>query len=189
MKTYLELEGKLGNQPHTYAFLPNTNSLPRKTPEPKKTEKKRRTKASVKRRFKRRVIAQPRLTTPTLPMNPIPLAEPTPTVATSTVTTQTPVAKSAATTIPLTVYNLAEGQFKGIPYPITKFQEEGPSTPSCNNPQEQQPEATIAAATPQSREDTPWPNTMPASINMFNTRALWPIQQLLRWRRERFHPR
>ena len=37
-----------------------------------------------------------------------------------------PVAKSAATTaisIPVTVYILAQGKFKGIFYPTTKFQE------------------------------------------------------------------
>ena len=27
----------------------------------------------------------------------------------------------------------------------------------------------------QNREDTPWPNTMPASTNLFNARASWPI--------------
>ena len=74
MKTYLELEGKLGNQPHTNVFSPNTNSLPRKVPVPKKTEKKRRAKVPVKRRFKVRVITQPMPTNPTLPMNPIPPA-------------------------------------------------------------------------------------------------------------------
>ena len=87
MKTYLGLEGKLDNQPCTNVFLPNINSLPRKTLAPQKAEKKRRAKVPVKRRFKVRVITQPMSTNPTLPMNPIPPAEPTPTVATSTVTT------------------------------------------------------------------------------------------------------
>ena len=32
IKTYLELEGKLGNQPCTNVFSPNTNSLARKDP-------------------------------------------------------------------------------------------------------------------------------------------------------------
>ena len=119
MKTYLELEGKLGNQPCTNVFLPNTNFLPRKTPTPKKTEKKRTAKAPVKRRFKVSMIAQPMPTNPTLPVNPILPAEPT--VVTFTVTTQMPVAKSAATSISVTVYNLVQGKFKGIPYPTTKF--------------------------------------------------------------------
>ena len=171
MKTYLELESKCGNQPCTNVFLPNTNSSPRKTPAPKKAEKKI-AKVPVKRRFKMRVITQPISTNPTLPVNPILPAEPTPTVATSTVTTQMPVAKSAATSIPVTVYNLAQGKFKGIPYHTTKYQEgEGPSTTSCNDPQEQQSEAAITATAPQNREDTPWPNTMPVSTNLFNAMA------------------
>ena len=62
-------------------------------------------------------------------------AEPTLTVATVTVTTQMPVTKSVATSIPLTVYNLAQGKFKGILNPTTRFQEgEGPSGPSNNSP-------------------------------------------------------
>ena len=109
-------------------------------------------------------------------MNPIPPAEPTPTVATSTVTTQMPVAKLAATSIPVTVYNLAQGTFKGITYPTTKFQEgEGCLAPSYNNPQEQQSEVTATITTLQNRVDMLWPNTMPASTNLFNARASWPI--------------
>ena len=54
---------------------------------------------------------------PTLPMNSIPPIEPIPTVATSTATTQISVVKSAATLIPVTVYNMAQGKFEGIPYP------------------------------------------------------------------------
>ena len=175
MRTYLELEGK-GNQPHTNVSSPNKNSLPRKAPTPKKAEKKRRAKAPAKRRFKVRVIAQPMPANPTLPVNPILPAERTPTATTSTATTQMPVSRSAATSIPVTVYNLAQGKFKGIPNPTTGFQEgEGPPTPSFNNPQEQQPEATPTVTTLQTREDTPWPNTMPASTNLFETRTSWPI--------------
>ena len=105
---------------------------------PKKAEKKRRARAPVKRRFKVRVITQPMPTNPTLPVNTILPAEPTPTVATFTATTPMPMTKSATTSIPVTVYNLAHGKFKGIPYLTTKFQEgEDPFTPSYNNPQEQ----------------------------------------------------
>ena len=90
------------------------------------------------------------------------------------------MAKSIATTttsIPVTVYNLVQGKFKGIPYPLRKFKEgEGPSTPSCNNPQDDQlPEAAIIATVPQNSEDTSWPNTMAASTNFFDARASWPI--------------
>ena len=179
MKTYLELEGKLGNQPCTNIFLSNKYFLPRKIPIPKMAEKKR-VKAPVRRRFNVRVIAQPMPANPTLPYNPTLPAEPTPTVVTSMVTTQTPVAISAATTATstsVTVYNLVQGKFKGIPCPTRKFQEgEGPSSPSCNKPQEeQQPEAAVTARAPQKREDTPWPNTMPASTNLFDVRPSWPI--------------
>ena len=41
--------------------------------------------------------------------------------------------------------------------------------------QRQQPEAAPAVTTLQTREDTPWPNTMPASTNLFEARASWPI--------------
>ena len=69
-------------------------------------------------------------------MNPIP----TPTVATSTASTQMPMVKLAATSIPVTVYNLAQRNFEGIPYPTGRPQvEENPSAPNCSPPQ---PEAT-----------------------------------------------
>ena len=102
-----------------------------------------------------RVIAQPLPTTPTMcaPMNPIP----TPTVATCTASTQMPVVKFAATSIPVTVYNLEQGKFEGIPYPTGRPQvEENPSIPNCNPSQS---EATSNAPTFQLREDNPWPNT------------------------------
>ena len=185
MKTYLELEGKLGPKPqsqpqlqsHTSTPYHYRNSLTRKTLVPKKVEKKRKAKAPVKRRFKVSVIAQPMPINPTLPMNPIPPAEPTPTVTTSTATTQMPVVKSAATSIPVTVYDLAQGKFEGIPYPTGRPQvEENPSAPSCNMPQQrQQPKATPTVTTLQTREDTQWPNTVPVSTNLFEARASWPI--------------
>ena len=156
MKTYLELEGKLDNQPCTNVFLPYTNSVPRKIPAPKEAEKKRRAKLPAKRSFKVRVITQPITANPILPINPIPPTVPTLTVATSTATTQIPVAKSAATSIAVTVYNLAQGKFKEIPYATTKLQEgEGSSASSCRNPQEQQPEAAATVTAFQNREDTP----------------------------------
>ena len=70
MKTYLELEGKLGPKPKPQPQLqpctstPSHNSsLTRKTLMPKKAEKKRRARTLVKRRYKVRVIAQPLPTT------------------------------------------------------------------------------------------------------------------------------
>ena len=76
-----------------------------------------------------------------------------------------PVMKSAATSIPVTIYNLAQGKFQGIPYPSGRPQlEENPYAPSCNMPQQrQQSEVTPAVTTHQVREGTQWPNTMPAS--------------------------
>ena len=126
-----------------------------------------------------RVIAQPMPSNPTLPDNPTLLADPTPTAVTTMATsTQMPVAKPATITtkssqIPVTVYNLAQGKFKGVPYPTRKSQEEeGPSTPSSINlPMEQKPEAAATATAPQNREAIPWPNTMPACTKLFVERG------------------
>ena len=180
MKTYLELEGKFGpkprpqpqTQPQSCTSVPpqNNNPLTRKAPEPKMSEKKRRTRVPAKRRYKVRVIAQPLPTTPTtsVPMNPIPI----PTAAMSNASTQVPAVKPAAISIHVTVYNLAQGKFKGIPYPAGRPQVEENPAPDCNPPQ---PEAAPNAPTFQVREHTPWPNTVPASVNLFETRANWPI--------------
>ena len=169
------------NPNHNCTLAPTCLTLPQKTSVPKKTEKKRG-KAPVKRRFKVRVIVQPLLMNPTLPVGP------TPTVVTTTATsTQMPVAKPATTTaksslIPVMVDNLAPGKFKEIPYPTRKPQkEEGPSTPSSNNPPKaQQPESTTTATAPQNREDTPWPNTMPPSTHLFVARESWPTPPILK---------
>ena len=43
------------------------------------------------------------------------------------------------------------------------------ATPNSDNPSKaQQPKATATATAPQTREDTPWPNAMPASTNLFS---------------------
>ena len=120
-------------------------------------------------------------------MNPTLSTDPTPTMVTTMATlTQMPVTKPATTTaksslIPVTVYNLTQGKFKEIPYSARKSQEEeGPSTPSGNNPPKaQQPEAKTTAVALQTREETPWPNTMPASTNLFVERASWPIPSIM----------
>ena len=114
-----------------------------------------------------RVIAQP------LPMNPTLLIYPTQMVVTTMVTsTQTSAVKLTATTasptpIPVIVYNLAQSRIQEIPHPPMSVQgEEDPSIPNGDNlPKAQQPKATVAATAPQTREDTPWPNIMPASTN------------------------
>ena len=115
-------------------------------------------------------------------MKPTLSTDPTPTMVTTTVTlTQTPVAKLAPATTKsahVTVYNLVQDKFfKGVPYPVRKCQEEeGPSASSGNNPlEEQQPKSAATGTAPQNREDTPWPNTMPASDDLFVERASWPI--------------
>ena len=65
----------------------------------------------------------------------------------------------------VTVYNLAQGKFYGIPYPAGRPQvEENPSAPNCNP---SQPETSPNVPTFQVREDTPWPNSVPASMNLF----------------------
>ena len=67
LKTYLELEGKLGPkskpqlQPHTSTPSHN-NSLTRITLVPKKAEKKRRARAPVKRRYKPAFAYHPNFT-------------------------------------------------------------------------------------------------------------------------------
>ena len=113
---------------------------------------------------------------PTSPMNPIPPAVLTPTVATSTATTQMPMVKSAATSIPVTVYNLAQGKFEGIPYPTGRPSGRKPFHPQLQSTQQRlQPEAIPNSPTFQVRKETPWPNTVPASTNLFEARADWPI--------------
>ena len=84
------------------------------------TERKQRTRVPAKRRYKVRVIAQPLPTTPTTsaPVNPIPI----PTAAMSNASTQIPIVKSAAMSITVTVYSLAQGKFKGIPSPAGRPQ-------------------------------------------------------------------
>ena len=135
-------------------------------------DKKRRTRVPAKRRCNVKVIAQPipNISIPTTPVNLTPTV-PTPTVATTS--PQMPVVKSAVVFIPVMVYNLAKGKFDRVPYPSERTQaEENPSVHNSNPPQ---PEAAPNSPTFQVREDTPWPNTMPASMNLFKARADWPI--------------
>ena len=197
MKTYLELEGMLGPkpkpQPQTQlqpctSTPSHNNSLTRKNLVPKMAKKKRRAGAPVKRRYKVRIITHSLPTTPTStsPMNQIPPAAPAPTVASSATTTQMPIVKSVATSILVSVYNLVQGKFEGIPYPTGRSQvEENPSIPSCNPPQQRpQPEAVPNTPNFQVREDILWPNTIPASTNLFETRQIgqFPLCKHLQWK-------
>ena len=57
MQTYLELEGKLGNQPCTNTYGLGKTTPPWKAPTPKRTaEKKKRTKTPMKRQYKVRLV-------------------------------------------------------------------------------------------------------------------------------------
>ena len=181
MLTYLELEGKDGNQLCTSTYpLGKTTSL-QKTSVPKRaTDKKKRTETPIKRKFMVRLVEK------SLPVNTEPEV-----VATTATSTQTSVVKPTATTakvnpIPLTVYNLSKTKDQEIPNPTIRMcqEGEGPFTPSCGNPpmEQQQPKATSAAtfATLQTRDDTPWPNTVLASTNLFVARS-WPISPKWEW--------
>ena len=158
MKTYLELKGKPGPKPKPQlqpciSTFSHNSSLTRKTLMPKNAGKKRRARTLVKRRYKIRVITQPLATTPTSPMNPIPPAVPTPTGATSTATTQMPMVKSAAMSILVTVYNLAQGKCEGIPYPTGRppaavHPNKGNNLKLCPMPQPSRSERTPHSVTP-----------------------------------------
>ena len=137
--------------------------MTRKTPGPKMNEKMRRIRVPAKRRYKVRVIAQPipTIPTPTAPVNLTP-AVPTPTVATTS--TQMPMVKSAAVSIPVTVCNLAKGKFDGVPYPTERPQAEENHSVHNSNPLHL--EAIPHGPTLQVRGDTSWPSIVPTSTNI-----------------------
>ena len=148
----------------------------------------------VKRRFKVRVITQPMPTNLTLPMNPTLPAEPTPTVVTSTARTQMPVAKSAAMTIPVTVYNLAQGKFKEIHYSTRKFQEgEGSPPPavtisrSSNLKLQLLPQPHRTERTPHGLIPYQHPPTY-LNLGHLGQFPQWKLPQLSRWKRQKGRP-
>ena len=171
MKTYLELEGRLGPksrpQPQTQPQQTQLQQIhlatkpamiqPNQAPTPESgnphgpktnvTDKRRKTMIA-KRRYKVRVLTQP---TPSIPTS----TAPTPMVA--TVSTQTPVVRSTAESIPVTVYKLAMGQFAEAPHPTTRSLNDNPP-----------PLEDILSAPV--RQGTPWPNAGSASENLFETR-------------------
>ena len=81
------------------------------------------------------------------------------------------------------VYNFAQSKIQEIPIPTRKFH--GGRTPFIANhgnpPMAQQSKATTTASStaPPTRDDTLWPNTMPASTNLFVARVSWPIPLIL----------
>ena len=134
----------------------------RKAPGPKASDKRKRT-VLTKRRYKGRVLAQPVTTTPTTPVNS---TAPTPTVATTS--SQMPVTRSAATSIPVTVYKLATGQFAEVPYQTERPQDEGHSSTQISNPSPLEDIPSVPV-----RQGIPWPNA--GLENLFETRKDWPI--------------
>ena len=72
-----------------------------------------------------------------------------------TVSTLTPLVRSTAESILVTVYKLAMGRFADIPCPTTRPQNEGSIPPPPNAPP---------------RQSIPWPNSGSASENLFETR-------------------
>ena len=139
------------------------------------SEKKRRTRVPAKGVYKVRVIAQPTPSTP-VPTTPVNWTPTVPTLIVATKSTQMPMVKSAAAYILVMVYNLAKGKFDGIPYPSERPQAE--ESPSIHNSSPPQSEAALNAPTFQVRDDTPWPNTIPTSTNLFKARADWPISPM-----------
>ena len=100
-----------------------------------------------------RVITQPTPSIPT-PTAPAPMVV--------TVSTQTPMVRSTAESILVTIHKLAMGQFAEVPHPTTR---------SINDnlpPLEGIPSAPV-------RQGTPWPSAGLASENLFKTRKDWPI--------------
>ena len=170
MKTYLELEGKLGPKPRPkpqtrlqqtcpeqtqpQPTKSSTKPMIRKAPGPKLKDKRKRTMIA-KRRYKVRVLTQP---TPPIPTS----TAPTPKVA--TVSTQTPVVRSTVESIPVTVYILVMRKFAEILCLATRSQNEG----SNPQPLEDMPNAPV-------RQSTHWPNSGSASKNLIETRKDWPI--------------
>ena len=123
MKTYLELEGKLGPkprpypqtklQPHTSAPPQNKNPLTRKAQDPKHLKRRGEPENLQKKKVQAEGNCQPLPTTPTtsVPVNPTP----TPKAATSNASTQISIVKSTATSILVMVYNLAKENWMEFP--------------------------------------------------------------------------
>ena len=138
---------------------------------------------TMKRQFKVSLIEKP------LPTNTEPEAVATTATAPQTskvkpTTTHTKWPTAKLIPIPLKVYNLSSDKIQEVPSSSMKMSQgrEGPFTPNHDNPlMEQQlstlkPKATATAtsAVPLTRDDTPWPNTVLTSTNLFIARS-WPI--------------
>ena len=155
MKTYLELEGKLGTKLCTSTYLLDKNSLPCKTTVPNKAEKKKRTKTPVKRRLKVRLIEQSLPVNPTLSINLTPTAVTTMATSTQMLPVKPTTTTTNPTPIPVIIYNLAQSRIQEIPSPpLRKFQgEEVPSSPHSSPklqplPKPHRPERTLHGQIP-----------------------------------------
>ena len=113
----------------------------RKSPAPKVNDKRRKTMIA-KREYKVRVLTQP------TPSNPASTA-PAPMVA--TVNTHTPMVRSTAQSILVTIYKLAMGQFAQVLCPTTR------SISDNHPPLEDIPSAPV-------RQGTPWLSASLASV-------------------------
>ena len=131
-----------------------TNPRARKSPTPKVNEKEEKTMIA-KRKYKVRVLTQPAPSTPTS-------TAPNPMVA--TISMQTPMVRSTAESIPVTIHKLAMGQFAEVSNPMTRSLNDNTNPP----PLEDIPSTPF-------RQGTPWPKAGSASENLFETRKDWPI--------------
>ena len=82
----------------------------------------------------------------------------------ATVSTQTPIVRSTAESVLVTIYKLTIGQFAEVPLPTTSSINENSNSP----PQEDICNAPV-------RQGAPWPNAGSASENLFETRKDWLI--------------
>ena len=175
MQPYLDLEGNNSSQLCANSYQVDKTTSLQKTSVPKRAaNKKKRTKTLIKRQFIVRLVEKPLL------INIEPEA-----VATTATAKQTSMVQRTATaakqnSIPLTVCNLSSPKVQEMPNPTMKksLEREGMFTPNCGSPlmeqQQPKPTATATFATPLTRDDTPWPNTVPASTNVFVARS-WPF--------------
>ena len=153
MRTYLELEGRFGPKSKTQPQAqpqppqsqqihmqqnqqrlaqPSTSPRVRKSPAPEVNDKRRKTMIA-KRRYKVRVLTQPTPSTPAS-TTPIPML--------ATVSTQTPMVRSTAESILVTIHKLAMGQFAEVPHPMIRSISDNPQ------PLEDIPSAPVGEGTP-----------------------------------------
>ena len=104
----------------------------------------------AKRRYKMRVLTQP---TPSIPTSTVPAP------MLVTVSTQTPMVRSTAESIMVTMHKLAMVQFAEVPHPTSRSIKDNPP------PLEDIPNAPV-------RQGTPWPNAGLASENLQNQEGL-----------------